>query len=171
MINFLPRLADAQLLHHLDFKCPSTWIASWFGSGLIRPAPGTWGTLGGMIIAAPLLYYTGAIGLFLAAIILFIAGLWASKKFSYATATKDSSHIVIDEVVGLLITLIPAQASISQLVIGFILFRFFDIIKPYPIKLIERHFPNAFGVMIDDVIAGIMAGICLLFINYFQILS
>lgn len=160
------RFADKNILEFIDVKAPSFWVATWFGSGLIKPAPGTWGTVGALFMGVPLVYFTGATGLFVAFLLLLFIGTWASDRFSEATATKDLSHIVIDEVVGLFIALMPALMSIWSIAAAFLLFRFFDVLKPWPISYLEKNIPKGWGVMLDDVVAGIFAALVMLALRY-----
>jgi len=160
------RILDDKALRLLDFKAPATWVATWGGCGLIRPAPGTWGTLGAMPFGVILLMLGGVPALLIASIIIFPIGLWASKKFEGMVNEKDSGMIVIDEVVGVWIALIPALLTPLSIGLAFVLFRFFDILKPWPIAYFDKHFKGPFGVMIDDVIAGIFAAIILIGLRY-----
>ena len=78
----------------------------------------------------------------------------------------DDKSIVIDEIFGYLVFMIFFENTVFNIIIGFILFRFFDILKPFPIYLIDKKIKNSFGVMLDDIVAGLFAGIMLLLINY-----
>ncbi len=146
-------------------RSPSFWCATWFGCGLIRPAPGTWGTLGAVPLAWGLLsviddrlsYLLMIAGLYLIGV---VATEWAQK----ASNTSDAGEIVIDEVVGFLIACLPLVGPLFtpvDLVFAFGLFRFFDIVKPFPIGDIDRTIKGAHGVMLDDVAAGFFAAIWL----------
>jgi phosphatidylglycerophosphatase A len=143
-----------------DFKDPQIWLATWFGCGLMKPAPGTWGTLGGLPFAVIALVLGGPLALLAVAVILYIIGERAAKRFEESTGTHDSGMIVIDEVVGVMLTLCAAQPTPLSIVLGFALFRLFDVWKPWPVSRFDR-MPGARGVMLDDVAAGIMAAICL----------
>ncbi len=160
------RFADKNLMQFLNIKEPYVLVATWFGSGLLKPAPGTWGTAGGLILAVPLLYFFGVIGLLLTCLGLLFWGAHISDQFSQATGTKDSSHIVIDEVVGLLIALMPAVLSVWSVVVAFLLFRFFDVLKPWPISWLEKKVSHGWGVMLDDVLAGIFAALVMVALRY-----
>jgi len=160
------KLAPLETRNRLNFRHASTWLATWGGSGLVTPASGTWGTIAALPFGWALLYFGGVIPLVIAAIIIFILGVWASKHFEKMIHKKDSGHIVIDEVVGMWIALIPALLTPLSFFLAFILFRFFDVLKPQPIGYFDKHFKGSFGVMIDDVIAGIFAAIILLGLRY-----
>lgn len=146
-------------------------IATVCGIGRIPFAPGTWGSL----VALPLawgLHAAGGIALILVATAaLFVAGYWAT--FEYLDGqVDDPSEVVIDEVVGQLIALWPLSWGLTMAgtdpgvfpwpgwIGGFLLFRFFDIVKPPPVNWADR--PGAFGVMLDDVVAGLLAGTLML---------
>lgn len=144
-------------------------IATAGGVGYLRPAPGTWGSLA----ALPLAWLFHVIGgfplLLIATIAGFAKGWWATTEATRGSDDHDPSEIVIDEVVGQFIALLPLSyaawahgLSITALwpgwVAGFALFRLFDILKPGPVGWADRR-GDALGVMLDDVIAGVFAGI------------
>jgi len=144
---------------------PSFWLATWFGTGLIRPAPGTWGTLGGVPLFYGLLqavpdkvaYLLITAGLYMIAV---VATDWAQR----ASKTQDNGEIVIDEVVGLLCAGLPLVGQVISpvdILLAFLLFRLFDIAKPYPVSVLDRSLKGAHGVMVDDVAAGFMAAMAL----------
>ena len=116
-----------------DIKKPYFWLATWFGCGLARPAPGTWGTLGGLPLGI-LLMMGGPVYLAAGIIIVFAAGLWAAREFEKATGEHDAGMIVIDEVAGIWVTLLAAQMTPLSLLLAFLLFRAFDILKPWPVS-------------------------------------
>jgi len=137
-----------------------------FGVGFIPIAPGTWGSLVGVGIY--LLLRTKALGEFFGfefTLILIIqaislAGIWAASRTERITGRKDPGKVVVDEVAGQLVSLIPTLMPILSapiwIIVSFILFRFFDIVKPYPAREMER-LHGGLGIMCDDWIAGIYA--------------
>ncbi len=138
----------------------ATLVATFFGVGLLRPGPGTWGSA-----ATVVLWWLASRGIApgwqpLAAIVLatlaVVVGIPASTQVCRATGLKDPQFVVIDEVAGQLITLIAAPVAWKSLLLGFILFRGFDIVKPPPVRQLE-HLPEGFGIVIDDVGAGLYA--------------
>lgn len=133
-------------------------IAEFFFLGRSPIAPGTVGSLGSLVIWIPAIIYgwPWLIILFLLFAIFFI-GTWASTYAIERYQAKDPKQAVIDEVVGQGIPFLIISPNFIEILLAFMLFRFFDIAKPWPIKYIERTFPNAFGLMLDDVLAGIMA--------------
>ncbi len=133
------------------------WLAFGFGTGFIRPAPGTWGTLPGVLIAYfimpyPTVHFAVILGLT-------VIGTWLCQKASDILGVHDHGGIVIDEIVGVLMTLWLFQPTWQVLAIGFLAFRFFDILKPFPIKWVDKHVHGGWGIMLDDIIAAVFAWI------------
>lgn len=145
---------------------PALWLATWFGCGLSPKAPGTVGTLGALPFAFVLMALGGWPLLLAGAIFVSVAGLWAADHYERKSGTHDSGAIVIDEVAGVWLTLCAGHLSIISFVLGFALFRFFDILKPWPVSWADRELPGARGVMMDDILAGIMAAACLWGLHY-----
>jgi phosphatidylglycerophosphatase A len=138
---------------------PAIWIATAGGAGYFPIAPGTAGSLVGVAAVVGLaqlpLPHAGAVGVLAAAsLALFALGVWAAGQAEKFFARTDPGQVVVDEVVGQMVTflLIP-HATWKWLVGGFLLFRVFDIIKPFPARQAER-IPRGWGIMVDDVIAG-----------------
>ena len=148
------------------FKSPAFWVATWFGCGLMRPAPGTWGTLGALPFGVLLLVFFGWPALLAAAAIVFAAGYWAASEFEKMTGEHDSGKIVIDEAAGMFLALLPAAPNTVSIALAFALFRFFDVLKPWPVSWCDKKLPGALGVMMDDVAAGLMAAACLWGLRY-----
>ena len=131
-----------------------------FGSGLLPKAPGTFGTL----VALPLFWLIADVSLPIYLVICLasiIVGIFMCDYTSKALKVHDHPGIVWDEIAGYLITMIGFAATWQNLLLGFVFFRFFDIIKPWPIKLIDEKVSGGFGIMLDDIIAGIFAWLCL----------
>jgi len=160
------KIRNQDTLRRLDFKHPATWLATWGGTGLMQPAPGTWGTLGALPFGIILMITGGIPALLIAIAIAFPLGLWASKHFERMVREKDSGMIVIDEVVGVWIAMIPAVLTPYSIGIAFVLFRLFDIWKPWPISYLDKKVHGAMGVMLDDVLAGVFAAIILIGLRY-----
>lgn len=144
-------------------------IATFFYTGYLKPAPGTWGSLAGLIVAYPLLSWLGYWGLLVAIAVAYALGYWATIQETKGQTNHDPSEIVIDEVVGIWIALLPVASGAEMMgvpytalwpgwIAAFALFRLFDIIKPWLVGWADR-IDNATGVMLDDVIAGIFAAI------------
>ena len=149
-------------------------VTTFFGAGLLPKAPGTWGSL----VALPLgflMHYRGGFPFLLAAtLIIFAVGLWATDKATAGKDDHDPSEIVIDEVVGQWIALMPLSFGLWHQgfaphvfpwpgwVGAFLMFRLFDIWKPWPVSWADN-MHNPLGVMLDDVLAGIMAALVVMF--------
>jgi phosphatidylglycerophosphatase A len=131
---------------------------TWFGAGFSFHAPGTVGSLNALPMAAGIAWLAGSRSLIVAALVPFLLGMvYTARYLRQEPATADPQWIVIDEVVGLWITLAAVPLNFMWYVVGFGLFRFFDIFKPWPIRWVDRNVPGALGIMLDDVIAGLCA--------------
>lgn len=135
------------------------FLAQGFGSGRAPVAPGTFGTLPGVVLAlallpTPLPVYIGITVLLLA------VGIPLCGEAAIALGRKDPPSVVWDEIVGMLVTMTAVPLSLTSLLAGFALFRLFDIWKPWPIGWVDRRVQGGLGIMLDDIIAGVMA--CLL---------
>jgi phosphatidylglycerophosphatase A len=137
------------MLHH-----PAHFIALGFGAGLAPFAPGTFGTLVAIPIALALDRYAGDMGFALAIVALFLIGTWASGVTGRALGVPDHGSIVIDEVVAFLVVLFFAGLTPLRIAVAFALFRFFDIVKPPPIRQLDAALKNGVGVMLDDIVAA-----------------
>ncbi|MDH4262140.1 MAG: phosphatidylglycerophosphatase A [Spirochaetia bacterium] len=137
-------------------------ISTGFYIGYIRNAPGTFGSLTAVFIAFNIHQLMGInqTGFVLIAVITFIIGTFSVERFLRDTKEKDPGYVVIDEWAGQFTTYCFVPVTPGTLIIGFILFRFFDITKIYPINKSEK-LKGSLGVMVDDVIAGLYAGIFL----------
>lgn len=138
---------------------PIHFLALGFGSGLIKPAPGTWGTLSAIPLYLLLMNFVSAssYSYFGVIIVSFFVGIYLCGKTAVDAGVHDHGSIVWDEIVGFLITMLLVPVTWQNIVLGFVLFRFFDILKPWPIKLLDKHVHGGFGIMIDDVLAGVFA--------------
>jgi phosphatidylglycerophosphatase A len=139
------------------------FLATGFGVGYSPVAPGTLGTL----IAIPVYYFLSEIPSPLYEITLigfFFLSVWISENAERLFGKKDDPRIVIDEIMGFLITMLWVPKTLPFVIMGFFLFRFFDILKPFPIRRLEKRLRGGFGVVLDDVAAGVYANIVLQFI-------
>jgi phosphatidylglycerophosphatase A len=143
---------------------PAQVIASWFGVGRLPWAPGTWGSLAALPFAWVIASLFGPRALLLAALILFLLGWWAAGRVVRLSAVKDPGSIVVDEVAGQWLTLVVTPPGIVPYVAGFLLFRIFDIVKPWPARWIDQHVGGGLGVMADDIVAGFFAATALLLV-------
>ena len=136
-------------------KSRLAWIiATWFGCGLVPKAPGTMGSLGAIplyLVAAR----SGREGVAVAALAITALGIWASSVVARELGKKDPQLVVVDEVAGMLVTMLPmADVSWRSVLFGFLLFRLFDVTKPWPARRLEA-LPGGWGIVMDDVMAGV----------------
>jgi phosphatidylglycerophosphatase A len=138
-------------------------ILSWFGAGLVRRAPGTVGSIGAIPPAALIVWILGPPALAVSALVLFFVG-WAiaAAHLKDVSSTKDPQWIVIDEVAGQWLTLAAAPFHPVWYVAGFVLFRVFDIFKPWPVSWADHRVGGALGIMLDDILAALYAALSLL---------
>lgn len=162
------------------------WLGIGLGTGLPKKAPGTWGTVGGLMIALPMLLL-GFWGFLAVVAVGCLVGSYVCGKTSKLMGVHDDPHIVFDEWVGMWISLLPSVWLLAQtqdaaktgleyyhpstallFIIPFVLFRFFDIMKPPPIKWVDKNVSGGFGILIDDVLAGVMAVIFIFMLSWFM---
>jgi phosphatidylglycerophosphatase A len=142
------------------WQSPYYFIGFGFGTGLAPIAPGTWGTVAAIPIYLLINHFPW--WLYLSIVMIgFILGVVASDKISNELGVHDYGGIVWDEVIGFLITMFLIPPQLVWIIMGFILFRIFDIWKPFPIKKIEKKVQGGLGVMLDDVLAAIYAWLIL----------
>lgn len=157
-----------QLLEHKVWKNPWHFIAFGFGSGLLPVMPGTYATL----VAIPIFLVLQSFGWIfyaIATLVITVFGMWLSEKVSKEIGIHDYPGMNFDEIVGYLVTMFLAPASLIWVIIGFCLFRLFDILKPWPINWVDKNVKGGVGVILDDVIAGLLSFIVIqiaLFVVY-----
>jgi phosphatidylglycerophosphatase A len=158
-------MANSTIQLHPPAEKKTLWawtLGTFFGAGLLKPGPGTYGS-----IAALLLWYGSihllqpsplaqAIGTAVAAIVITLIGIPAATIVARESGRKDPGHVVIDEAAGQLIALIFCPPDWAHAILALLLFRAFDILKPPPIRQLER-LPEGTGIMLDDVAAGLFA--------------
>ena len=152
------------------------WLGIGLGSGLPKRAAGTWGTVGGLVVAIPMLWL-GFWGFLAVTVVGALVGSYICGKTSDLMGVHDDPHIVWDEWIGMWVSLLPIlwlhfyddallqghQLSLLLLYFAaFVAFRFFDILKPFPIKWVDKNVSGGFGILIDDILAGLMAGVVLI---------
>jgi phosphatidylglycerophosphatase A len=155
--------SNVQIHPPADKKTLWAWlIGTFFGAGLLKPGPGTYGSISAVLLwyaAAHLLHPAPAalaMGTTIAAILTTFIGIPAATIVANESGREDPGHVVIDEVAGQLIALIAIPADWQHAALSLVLFRFFDILKPPPVRQLER-FHGGTGIMLDDVGAGIYA--------------
>ena len=145
---------------------PNHLFAFGFGSGLAPKAPGTFGTLVAIPFFLLLQHLSWPVYLSWLLVTFALGVLWCDRS-SKALGVHDHGGIVWDEFVGFWITMFMAPAGWIWIVIGFVLFRLFDIVKPWPINWLDKKVHGGFGIMIDDVLAGVYALLVLQLIAFF----
>jgi phosphatidylglycerophosphatase A len=165
--------SNVQLRPPSEKKTLWAWaVGTFFGAGFLKPGPGTYGS-----VAALLLWYTAAhifhpsagmlaVWTTVAAIAVTLIGIPASTIVARESGREDPGHVVIDEVAGQLIALIALPSVPGYALLGLFLFRFFDILKPWPVRRLEA-LPEGMGIMMDDVAAGLLALLCGQLLRYF----
>lgn len=162
-MNLFTQDKDVKKLSLLN---PVHFLALGFGSGKAAKAPGTFGTLAAVPVVL-LMQQLSLMPYLVITLICSLAGVYICGQAAKDMGAHDHGAIVWDEVVGLMITMIAVPANWLWLAIGFALFRFFDIIKPWPISWLDAKVDGGFGIMIDDVLAGVFALISLQLMVYY----
>ena len=143
-----------------DLKNPIHFIATLGGIGKIPIAPGTWGSIFAFFV---FIYISHYVDMLIVVILSIPFSIWICEKASVNLIEKDHKSIVIDELVGIWVALVPAlylstqTSRTSYAVFALIFFRLFDILKPFPVSYFDKNFKNGLGIVLDDLIAGIMA--------------
>lgn len=155
-------MAGRALLFKLNFKNPWHLMAVGFGSGLAPKAPGTFGSLAAAPLCFLMLLFCSKPVIAAIALVVFILGCKACSEAEKAMGVHDHGGIVIDEFVGMFVTAltVPSEHALLGTVTTFVLFRIFDILKPFPVSLADKKVAGGFGIMLDDVVAAVYALIC-----------
>lgn len=159
-------MAGRQRLPLSVIKDPVQCLATGFGSGCAPLAPGTFGTL----VAVPLAWLMAGLpwpARALTVIALFVLGVWICGEAARRIGVHDHPGIVWDEIVGFLATMLAAPPGVVGFVAAFVLFRLFDIVKPWPIRDLDHSLHGGIGIMLDDLAAAGYAALCLLIYQYF----
>lgn len=148
-----------KLLRYVRFirKQPLWWnIATWFGAGTVRAASGTTGSLAALPFAYVIQVSLGSFALFAASLAMFVIGWWATKHFLHNLPAEggDPKKVVVDEVAGQWLVLAALYPTFTSYFVGFLLFRIFDVIKPWPVCWADKNVKGAVGVMFDDFLAA-----------------
>jgi len=134
-------------------------LSSWFGVGLIPVASGTFGTLAAVAPVAVINFF-GEIPSAIFLVTLVAVALWSSDVTRKRLLREDPAEVVIDEAAGLCLSVFFLLVTFISFCLGFLLFRFFDILKPFPIGVIDRRVKGGLGIVLDDIVSGIFANIC-----------
>ncbi|MFT5838064.1 MAG: phosphatidylglycerophosphatase A [Flavobacteriales bacterium] len=148
---------DKQIRSRVSLLNPVHFLAFGFGSGLAAKMPGTFGTLAALPLVVLLSHFSSFSVYLTVTILVCVLGIWICGKTAEDMGVHDDSSIVWDEVAGMLITMLAVPLSWQTVLVGFMLFRFFDILKPWPISYLDKYVHGGFGIMIDDVLAGLFA--------------
>jgi phosphatidylglycerophosphatase A len=132
-------------------------LGTWFGAGLLPVMPGSWGSLAALPCAWVIRSLWGAAGLAIAAVIIFATGCWVAGMIARTSGATDPGAIVIDEVAAQWLVLLPAPLDPLSYAAAFLLFRLFDIWKPWPVGWADRRVHGGFGIMLDDLLAAVYA--------------
>ena len=148
--------------------------ATFFGIGRLKPGPGTWASLATVVLwglaSSQIELAHRTLSTIVAAVAITIVGIPAATRLSRALGKKDPQIVVIDEVAGQLVTLIAVPLAWKTYLVGFILFRVFDILKPPPVRLLER-LPEGVGIVVDDLGAGLYGLILIHLLMHFHLLT
>lgn len=164
---FLENYGNNKLTSKTILTNPILFFAFGFGSGLVKKAPGTCGTLAAipvylLLAQTPLWFFS------IFTLISIILGIKICGDAANLLGEHDFNGIVWDEIAGYLITLWFVPFSWQAVILGFVLFRFFDILKPFPINWVDKHVEGGLGIMIDDILAGVAAAVVLVTCKSFE---
>lgn len=147
-----------------NLKNPYHLIATIFGIGSIPYAPGTFGSIFAWLLFIVISHFLESINMIFLSIFIIIMSVWVCEKASIDLTERDHKSIVIDELAGMWLCLLPVlylassqQERVIYAILALIFFRLFDILKPYPISYLDENFKNGFGIVLDDLVAGIFA--------------
>lgn len=143
---------------------PAALIATVGGIGHLPKAPGTWASLAALPLAWLLDQAAGRAGIVIAGIAIALIGIWAGQVYTDRHRTEDPGEVVVDEVAAQLLVLVALPLTLFSLILGFALFRLFDIVKPWPVSWADRKVKGGFGVMLDDLLAAGYAAVALIVI-------
>lgn len=153
--------ADSIILPSGFLRDPVNFLAFGLGSGCASKAPGTWGTIMAVFLFIPMQAYLSLAELSVVVVVAGLAGIYICGHASKVLGVHDHSGIVWDEFVGFWITMLAAPQGWEWILLGFLLFRLFDIWKPWPICWLDKKLQGGFGIMFDDVVAGTFAWVVL----------
>jgi phosphatidylglycerophosphatase A len=141
-------------------------LSSWFGVGRLPLAPGTWGTLGAVPLVLIISYF-GPIPAVISLAVIILLAVWTSDISQKVLGKDDPPEVVIDEVAGYFVAVFLLPFSWWSFILGFLLFRIFDILKPFPIRMIHKKVKGGIGICLDDIVAGVYANVCIRLVHLF----
>jgi phosphatidylglycerophosphatase A len=145
----------------LSLRHPAALIATGCGIGLLPKAPGTWASLAALPLAWLLDHFAGRASLVIAGVVIALVGVWASQVYVARHRVEDPGEVVVDEIAAQLLVLAAVPLTLLSSMLGFLLFRLFDIVKPWPVSWADRTIKGGFGVMFDDLLAAAYAALAL----------
>lgn len=161
---------ESELRARLSLRNPVHFLALGFGSGLAQKMPGTFGTLAAFPLVAMVAAF-GSIYTFVAVTLMVsVVGIWLCGRTAEDMGVHDHGAIVWDEVAGMFIAMLLVPLSWTNLLVAFALFRVFDILKPWPISVLDKKLHGGLGIMLDDVLAGAVACVMMHVLLHFQVL-
>ncbi|WP_395341008.1 phosphatidylglycerophosphatase A [Ningiella sp. W23] len=161
---------DKELRKRVSLLNPDHFFGLGFGSGLVPIMPGTFGSLAALPILI-LMAYLPLSYFLMVTVISAVVGIRFCQKTSDSLKLHDHGSIVWDEIVGMMVVFIAIPITTVNLLIGFLLFRFFDILKPWPIRLFDKKVHGGLGIMLDDIVAGLIACACMHALMYSELLN
>ena len=147
------------------FSHPAHAVALFFGAGCLRPGPGTWGTLAGVLVWTVLVQFLSWKTLSVCIAVLFVLGALAAEKTCRDLGVQDAGCVVVDEVVAVWLVCLMLPQNGMAWCAAFLAFRLFDIVKLPPASWVDRHIHNGWGIMLDDLLAGVWAAVVLVGID------
>lgn len=148
---------EAEIRHRVSLKNPVHFLALGFGSGLAPKMPGTFGTVAALPLVIVSTMFLDLTAYMAITLIASVVGIWLCGKTASDMGVHDDSSIVWDEIAGMMIAMIAIPLTWQNLLIAFALFRLFDILKPWPISLLDKNLHGGLGIMLDDIVAGMAA--------------
>lgn len=157
--------SPASAARGLSFWHPAALIATGCGLGLLPKAPGTWGSLAALPLAWALDQTMGRSAILIAGVAIALLGIWAGQVYVAHHRTEDPGEVVVDEIAAQLLVLAALPLTLFSTLVGFLLFRLFDIWKPWPVSWADRSVKGGLGIMLDDLLAAAYAATALILIT------
>ena len=146
---------EPKIRRRVSLKNPTHFLALGFGSGLAPKMPGTFGTVAALPLVIVFAMMLDVAAYMAITMIVSVVAIWLCGKTANDMGVHDDSSIVWDEIAGMMIAMIAVPLTWQNLLVAFVLFRIFDILKPWPISLLDKKLHGGLGIMLDDIVAGI----------------